>query len=116
MKEFVCIVCPSSCRLQVEEINGEIKVSGNTCKRGEAHGRLEYSNPKRMLTTTVAVLNGRKKRLSVVSHEEIQKNKLSECLQELYKLKIEAPINMGDVIISNICGTGVDIIAAHVVK
>ncbi len=116
MKEYVCIVCPSSCRLKVEEINGEIIVTGNKCKRGLMHGKLEYTNPKRMLTTTLAVKNSNKKRVSVVSTDEIPKDMLQQCLNALYDLQIDAPVKMGDVVCENICGTQVDIVAAHNVK
>ena len=29
MKEFVCITCPNSCRMQAELENGQWKVTGN---------------------------------------------------------------------------------------
>ena len=33
-KEFVCISCPVGCRLTVWDDEGEVKVTGNTCKKG----------------------------------------------------------------------------------
>lgn len=115
MKEFVCIVCPNSCRLTVSEENGEIKVTGNKCKRGEEHGTREYINPMRMLTSTIVVEDGEKNRISVVSSDEIPKVQLMDCLKELYKTKVKAPIYLNDVIANNILGTGVDIVAAQTV-
>ena len=57
MAEYTCIVCPLSCHLTVSEgQDGTISVSGNGCKRGEEHGKNEYLNPMRMITSTVAVL------------------------------------------------------------
>ena len=115
-KEYVCIVCPSSCRLVVEEVDGKVTVTGNTCKRGETHGILEYTNPKRMLTSTVVLNSAVHKRLSVVSTDEIPKGLLQESLNQLYKINVTAPIKRGDVIIENIMGTGVNIVAAHSVQ
>lgn len=112
-KEFVCIVCPSSCRLTVEEVDGNITVTGNTCKRGLAHGTSEFTNPTRMLTTTVSIDNAIQKRLSVVSTGELPKSQLPECLQHLYSIKLTAPVVAGDVVVANILGSGVDIVAAH---
>ena len=112
-KEYVCIVCPSSCRLSVEEIDGKIVVSGNDCKRGIAHGISEYSSPKRMLTTTVTITGGTLRRLPVITAAEIPKSKLMDCLKELYSITVPAPITCGDVIYRDICGTGVDVIASR---
>ena len=36
----VCIMCPMGCELTIEKVKGEIKVSGNTCLRGETYGHI----------------------------------------------------------------------------
>lgn len=115
-KEFVCIVCPNSCRLTVRENDGEITVDGASCKRGILHGKNEYQCPMRMLTSTVAVKGGIHPRISVVSDAEIPKEKMRECLDVLYKTELTAPVRAGETIIENICGTGVDIIASREMK
>ena len=112
-KEYVCIVCPNSCHLTVTDNNGEISVTGNSCKRGEAHGIAEYKNPMRMLTTTVAVENGILPRLSVVSSAEIPKTKLKDCLSDIYSMSVKAPVKCGDLIIENVQNTGVNIVASR---
>jgi len=112
-KEFICIVCPSSCRLSVSEEGGVIKVKGNDCRRGEEHGIEEYREPLRMLTTTVAIRGSSLPRLPVISSKEIPKAKLGECLSLLYKIEISAPTRCGDVIVENICDTGVDVVASR---
>ena len=115
-KEFVCIACPNSCKLTVWEEGGEIHVDGYACKRGIDHGKNEYINPMRMLTTTVAIEGGHHRRLSVSSTGEIPKNMISQCLDVLYAVKLVAPVKRGDVIASDICGTGVDIVASRTMK
>ena len=112
-KEFICIVCPSSCRLSVFEENGEIKVTGHTCRRGEEHGIEEWREPLRMLTTTVAINGCSLPRLPVISSREIPKAKLAECLGFLYKIEISAPVRCGDIIVENICETGADVVASR---
>jgi CxxC motif-containing protein len=112
-KECICIVCPNSCRLVISEEGGILKVSGNGCKRGEAHGIQEYREPLRMLTTTVMVSNGTLPRLPVISTGEIPRTKITGCLDYLYKTKIAAPLRCGDIIVKNICNTGVDIVASR---
>lgn len=111
-KEYVCIVCPNSCHLTVTEENGEITVTGNSCKRGKEHGIAEYTRPMRMITSTVAISGGLLPRLSVVSTDVVPKDKLNECLQDIYRVSVKAPVKCGDVIISNIQNTGVDIVAS----
>lgn len=112
-KEIVCIVCPNSCRLLVGEEDGKLTVKGHECRRGEEHGMREYRSPLRMLTTTVAVRGGVLPRLPVISSAETPKAKLDACLQTLYRLELTAPIRAGDVVVKNICDTGVDVIASR---
>lgn len=112
-REFVCIVCPSSCRLTVSDEGGEITVRGNGCKRGVEHGISEFTNPMRMLTSTVAIEGGTLPRLPVAATGEVPKSRLRECLAAVYAVCACAPVRAGDVIIKNICGTGVDVVAAR---
>ena len=111
-KEFVCIVCPNSCRLTVSDDSGEVVVTGNSCKRGKEHGTNEFIRPMRMLTSTVAITGGLLPRLSVVSTDVVPKDLVEACLQDIYRVKVKAPIRCGDIIISNIENTGVDIVAS----
>ena len=115
-KDFVCTVCPSSCRLRVTEENGELSVTGNACKRGDEHGKNEFTNPMRMLTSTVAITGGTLPRLSVISTGEVPKGKLKDCLTEVYGARVQAPVACGQVLIENICGTGADIVASRSMK
>lgn len=115
-REMVCTVCPSSCRLTVSEENGVVTVTGNTCKRGEQHGKNEYLNPMRMLTSTVAVTGGTLPRLPVITTGEVPKGRLRACLDEVYRARVAAPVRCGDVLIENLCGTGVDLVASRTMK
>ena len=44
------------------------------------------------------------------------KDKLFDCMAEIRKLDLKAPVNRGDVLIADVCGTGVDIVASGEVK
>ncbi|MCI9137435.1 MAG: DUF1667 domain-containing protein [Lachnospiraceae bacterium] len=117
MAEYTCIVCPLSCQLTVSETgDGEVTVSGNGCRRGEIHGKNEYLNPMRMITTTVVVSNREEKRLAVISQGEVPKKMVSECLKEIYRTVVEAPVSCGDVILKDICHTGVDIVSTVTIE
>ncbi len=111
--EFTCIVCPMSCVLTVEEQNGEITVLGNGCKRGKEFGKNEFINPKRMVTTTVKVTGSHLNRLPVISTEELPLDHLFAYMHELYQVVLEAPVEKGQIIIENIGGSGVDIVASR---
>jgi CxxC motif-containing protein len=115
-KEFTCIVCPMSCHLTVYKDGNDIVVEGNSCKRGKIFGENEFINPKRMLTTTVKITGSHLARLPVISNDEIPKSKIFECVNELYKITVEAPIKRGYIIMKDICGTGIDIVASRSIK
>jgi len=115
-KEFTCIVCPVSCTLNVSKEGEEIIVKGNNCKRGKVFGENEYKSPKRILTTTVKVEESCHKALPVISSDEIPKEKMFECVEQLYKMTVKAPIKKGEIIIKNILNTGVDIVASRSLK
>lgn len=112
-KEYTCIVCPRSCDLVLEERDGELLVSGNGCPRGEEYAKNEYLHPVRMITTTVKLIGGTNRTLPVISSGAVPKEKLRACLDYLYELEIEAPVQLHDVIVSNILDTGIDIMAAR---
>ena len=114
MAEYTCIVCPMSCRITVTEgADGELTITGNTCKRGENHARNEHTHPMRMLTSTVRVRGGSLPRLPVVSSKEVPKALLNQCRKEVAQAVAVAPITCGDVIIHDVCGTGADILASR---
>jgi CxxC motif-containing protein len=113
---LVCIVCPVGCRLEVTEPEGdntEWTVTGNKCKRGEAYGKKELVNPTRVLPTTVKINNGFLNRLPVRTNGAIPKGKIFEAMEAINDVVVEAPVKMGDVIIENLLGTGVDVIASR---
>jgi len=113
MAKLVCIECPLGCEMTAEKKDGSIKVSGNRCPRGEKYAIQEMRDPRRVLTTTVFVEGGVHPLIPVRSDGEISKGMVKKCVKELAKIKVKAPVKIGDVIASNICNTGVDIIASR---
>lgn len=111
-KEQVCIVCPMGCIMNVE-INGEIKVSGNTCKRGYEYAVKESTNPTRIITSTVGVNNGELPVVSMKTAGEVPKNMIMDCMKIIRKIRVNAPIKTGDVLLDGILGTGVSIVATR---
>ncbi len=87
-------------------------MTGNTCPRGERYARNEVLNPRRTVTTTVRV-SGRNGicLVPVKTAGEIPKDKIMDCIQAVADAKVTAPVAIGDVIISNVADTGVNVIA-----
>lgn len=109
MKELTCIICPMGCSLSITEENGTYHVTGNTCPRGEVYAKAELTNPVRTLTTSVATKNG--EIISVKSDNPIPKELLLDAVKEIAKIKIATPVKVGDIVLTNILNTGVNIIA-----
>jgi CxxC motif-containing protein len=111
-RELICISCPLGCNLEVDiSDENDIKVKGNSCKRGEVYGIKECTNPTRIVTSTVFVKNGTEEVLPVKTERDIPKGKIFDCVRLLKDVEIEAPVKIGDVIIENVLDTGVNIVA-----
>ncbi len=109
-----CIMCPMGCEMTVTIENGTvISVKGNTCPRGDKYARDEITAPKRMLTSTVSIEGGMLPLLPVVSADVLPKERILDCAVYLRKIKIQAPVKTGDIIVKDILGLGVDIVASR---
>lgn len=114
-RDLVCVSCPIGCAITVElDDNGQVlSVTGNTCKRGDSYARQECTHPERMLTSTVKVEGGRLPVVPVKSAKPIPKELLFDCMIEINKVTVQAPVKIGDVVLENILGTGVNIVATN---
>ena len=109
-KNLICINCPLGCPLTVSMEGGEVKkVEGNTCPRGEAYAKKELTNPTRIVTSTVK--GGTLAMASVKTANDIPKGKIFDCVKAIQHIELEAPVAIGQVVLANVCGTGVDIVA-----
>lgn len=112
IRELICIGCPMGCAMTVAVESGTVvSVEGHTCKRGDEYARREVIAPTRMLTTTLPVANGERPTVPVKTNGEVPKLMLLDCARALSTVKLPAPIKAGEIVVSNILGTGVDIIA-----
>ena len=104
---MTCIVCPVGCRLTVEtDDDGKVaSVSGNTCIRGKKYAISEFTNPVRTLTSSVRISGGKDVYLPVRTAQPIPKGMLFDAMKEIHKIKVAAPVKVGDVISENIAGS-----------
>lgn len=111
-RELICINCPLGCGLTVTLKDGDVvKVEGNTCPKGEVYGKKEVTDPTRIVTSTVRVSGGVLPVVSVKTASDIPKEKIMDCANALKNVKIQAPVSIGDVVVEDVCGTEVSVIA-----
>jgi CxxC motif-containing protein len=112
-RRLTCIVCPKGCELTVTFGGaGEIeKIEGYTCKRGEEYARNECTHPVRTVTSTVKTEGGRT--VAVKTSSPIPKELIFEAMKEINAVRIPdtQAVGIGEVIISDVCGTGVSVVA-----
>ena len=110
-KNLICIGCPMGCPLTVTIEGDAITVSGNTCAHGAEYAKKEVIHPTRVVTSTVRIEEAAIARVSVKTAGDIPKERIFDCREEIKKISVKAPVRIGDVILSNCAGTGVDIVA-----
>ena len=113
-QQITCINCPVGCRMTVTQNEaGEIlNVEGNTCLRGDKYARQECTFPLRMITAVIQVENCSMP-LSVKTASPVPKKLIPEIMDAVKKLQITAPVALGQTVLTNVCDTGIDIIATR---
>ena len=114
IKNMTCITCPEGCGLTVEyEGKKFISVSGQTCARGEKYASDEIQNPRRVLTSTVAIGGAKIKFMPVKTDKPIAKDKIFAAMEKINKIKINAPVKMGDVLYYDFTENGINLVAGR---
>ncbi len=112
VRTIPCITCPAGCMIKVTYRDGKVlNVTGNSCDRGDAYARAEVTNPVRMITSIVMTEGLSDPVVSVRTKESVPKDLTDDIIKAIKAVKVTKPVVVGDVIIENICGTGVDVIA-----
>jgi len=110
-KDLVCIVCPVGCRLKVTGTPDDLQVEGGICKKGITYAHDEITNPLRMVCTTAKIEGGIHSVIPVRTDKPIPDKYKLEVVKEVNKIVLTSPVKMGDVIIFDLFGTGVNIVA-----
>lgn len=119
---LTCIICPMGCSMEVEvetNTSGQKKVlsvKDNGCKRGEQYAAKELQNPTRTLTTTIKVEGGELPLVPVKTAGEVPKASLLQCMEVVRRASCKAPVKRGDVLIYDLLGTGVNVVACADIK
>ena len=112
--DTICIMCPMGCPLHIEEVDGKIVVSGNTCPRGKIYGEQEFSHPMRAVTALVKQEGGTV--ASVKTSNTIPKERIFDVVGEIDKLTAPHDAKIGDVLQKDVLGLGVDVIITGTAK
>lgn len=114
--ELICIRCPLGCNLSVTTSGGDFIVTGNTCPRGVDYAIKELTNPERIVTGSVAVTGGDFNTVSVKTLKPVPKGLMADVAAQLKGITLNAPVNIGDVVLFDVLGTGSDFVATRNVK
>ncbi|MDL2289354.1 DUF1667 domain-containing protein [Clostridia bacterium OttesenSCG-928-F22] len=116
VKEFTCVLCPNSCVIEATiQHNAVTSISGNLCPRGQGYVEQEIINPMRTIASSVLVKGGELPLLSVRTSGPIPRPRMMDVMAEIRKAHVQAPINAGDIIITDVLGLKVDIIATKTI-
>lgn len=110
-RKFTCIVCPNGCEIEVDYEGTEIKnIEGEGCKKGKEYVTQELVDPRRNIASSVILLNGELPLVSVRLTKPVPKAKIFDVMDVIKSIKLEAPVEVGDVVVKNIMGYESDLI------
>jgi len=116
-REFVCIICPNGCRIKVDYEGTNIKnIKGDECPKGKEYVKNEITNPLRVFTGSVLVENGDFSLVSVKTSVPIPKKYLEKIGEITRRIKVEAPVTIGQVVALNLLNENIDLIATRKIE
>ncbi len=111
--QIICITCPKGCTLDVTHDGQTVIKVRPGCKRGHEYIQRELVDPRRMVATTVRVQGGIHPLLPVATAAPFPKPRIFELMNALRQVELRAPVKMGQPILCNALGTGIDILASR---
>jgi CxxC motif-containing protein len=116
--EIVCVQCPMGCKLKItmDEENKISDIAGYTCERGRQYAVQEVTDPKRIIPSSIKVVNGELELVSVKTDRPVSKKLIPEIMIIIKNSMVTAPVKVGQVLVKNILGTGADIVATRQVN
>ena len=114
-RTFICIACPVGCEIEARiNESGEgpviLEIAGANCIRGRTYVETELKNPMRIVTSSVRVTGGNMPITSVRLTAPVPRNRMMDVIEELRKVRLTAPVSIGQIVIQNILGLGSDVI------
>ncbi|CAB1248785.1 Molybdopterin oxidoreductase [Ruminococcaceae bacterium BL-6] len=114
LKTMTCIICPRGCAIQVETKDGKpVSVKGAGCRRGEKYAWQETVSPMRTIASSVLVLNGELPLASVRLTKPVPISRIFPVMEQIKKVRLRAPVAIGQVVIPDVLGLGSDVVATR---
>lgn len=116
-KEFTCIICPNGCLIKVEYEGANIKnIKGDECPKGKEYVKNEITNPLRVFTGSVLVESGDFSLVSVKTSLPIPKKYLKKVGEITRRIKVEAPVTIGQIVAFNLLNENIDLVATREIE
>lgn len=113
-RTLTCIICPNGCELEIAYEGDQIlSVTGNKCPKGAEYAEQEIKNPMRTIASSVNLEGGSMPLVSVRVNGPIPKAKIMDVMEVIRKTTVTAPVKIGDVVIADVLGLGVDVVATR---
>ena len=113
LKTITCICCPKGCLVTLDTENPEETAKGFSCPQGKEYAIGELTHPIRTISSTVEIKGGLHPRIPVKTNGNIPKEKIFEVMDEINKISVESPVKCGDILLEDVLGTGVNIVACR---
>ena len=110
---ITCIMCPVGCKIRVTENEEGYQIKGAACSNGEEYALQELSSPKRIVMSVIPCRHSTIPTVAVKTSQPVPKEAMFHVMNALSTVVIEAPVHVGDVLVQNIAGLHVDIIATR---
>lgn len=104
-RNITCIICPRGCSMTAEITDAGVQVCGYSCDRGKDYAVAECTNPVRTVTATLRVSNRPDTMVSVKTAAPVPKVRMLDVMALLRQTAVQAPIAIGDVLLTDIFGT-----------
>ncbi len=93
-----------------------VRLEGFGCRRGCDYATSEINYPQRILTTTVPARGLSVKMIPVRTSGPIPKASMHRAMDEIRQVTVLHPVEIGDVLLPDILGLGVDVVATRSVS
>ena len=111
MENIICILCPNGCSLSIEKVGEQWDIKGNKCSKGREFAISEIKNPRRSVCSTIKTTFKKVPRLPVKTNGEVPLIDIFNIMAEINSKSLGNPVHSGDVVIENVCNTGVNVVA-----
>jgi CxxC motif-containing protein len=116
IERLTCLLCPVGCELTADDSAGDLAVQGNQCEKGLDFALEEVLRPKRNLATSVPLRGTADRMVSVRLSDRVSRDLIFPILAEIARIRPAAPVRRGQILIADVLGTGVDVIATRTVE